>query len=243
MKIVETRDYDEMSARAAGVVIDTVRAKPDAVLVLPTGNSPVGMFRQLVGAARAGTVDMGQVRLVTLDEYAGIAPTDRRSLFAWLRKELLEPLAIPDAHVVAFDSMSDAASEAKRLEDAIRALGGIDLAVLGIGPNGHLGFNEPGSAFDSRARRIDLTPESIASNAAYWGSEDDVPRHAVTLGLGTLFEARAMCAIASGAAKAGIVARLLSDPIGPDVPATMLRSHPNATLIADREALAVHETA
>ena len=119
----------------------------------------------------------------------------------------------------------------------IAAWGGIDLAVVGLGPNGHLAFNEPGSAFDSRARRITLTPESIRSNAAYWGSEADVPRAGFTLGLGTLRDARQLVLIASGARKRDILARTLHGPIGEDVPATLLRVHPHATVIADRAAL------
>jgi glucosamine-6-phosphate deaminase len=230
-----------MSRLAAGEVIATVRAKPDAVLVLPTGNTPVGMCRCLVEAAKAGEVDFGTVRFVTLDEYAGIPADDRRRLYAWLERGLLEPLAIPADRIVAFDTQADAAAECRRIEDAIIALGGVDLAVLGIGPNGHIGFNEPGSDFASRAREIALAPDSIASNAAYWGSEQDVPRTALTLGIGTLCESRAVVVIASGQSKADIVARMLAGPVGPEVPATAVRAHPNAKLIADAEALAVYE--
>ncbi len=137
----------------------------------------------------------------------------------------------------SFDPGADPEFEAKRIEGIIAAHGGIDLAVLGLGPNGHLGFNEPGSPLDCRTRQVSLTPESIRSNAAYWGSEADVPAEAFTLGLGTLRESRSLILIASGEAKAGILAKTLDDPISTDVPATSIRLHPNSIVIADRAAL------
>lgn len=238
MKVVAVKDYEEMSRLAAGEVMATIRARPDAVLVLPTGRTPVGMFGRLVEASRARHVDFRAARFVTLDEYAGIAGDDRRRLLAWLQRELLEPLGIPPAHLVAFEPRAEPLDECKRIEDTITALGGIDLAVLGLGPNGHVGFNEPGSDLASRAREITLAPESVISNAAYWGSEEDVPRTALTLGLGTLSGSRTVVVIASGASKSAIVSRMLLDPVAPEVPATALRLHPNATLIADQAALA-----
>ncbi|MBN9023376.1 MAG: 6-phosphogluconolactonase, partial [Rhizobiales bacterium] len=129
------------------------------------------------------------------------------------------------------------AAEAARMEDAIARLGGIDLAMVGLGPNGHLGFNEPGSAFDSRSRQVVLTPESIRSNAAYWGSEADVPREGLTLGLGTLQAARCLAMVVAGAGKRDILARSLEGPVGEAVPATLLRQHRNAIVFADRAAL------
>jgi glucosamine-6-phosphate deaminase len=230
-------DYDDLSHSAAALVIDTVRARPESVLVLPTGATPLGMFRELSAAAAAGTADFAHARFVTLDDYAGIEAADRRRLLLWLRRELLDPIGVGDDRIVAFDPSAEPLDEAARVEAAISAWGGIDLAVLGLGPNGHLAFNEPGSAFDSRARRITLTPESIRSNAAYWGAEADVPPEGFTLGLGTLRDARRLVLIASGARKRDILARTLRGPVGEDVPATLLRLHPDATVVADRPAL------
>lgn len=237
MRIVAVKDYAELSKIAANEVIETVNAKPGALLVLPTGRTPVGMFARLVEASRDGRVDFSTARFVTLDEYAGIPGDDRRRLFAWLHSELLGPLNVPPEHVVAFDPEAEPVVECARIESMIVALGGIDLAVLGLGPNGHVGFNEPGSEPSSRTREIALTPESIASNADYWGSEKDVPRTALTLGLATLFEAKSLVVIVSGQAKAEIVARTLSAPTGSDVPATALRAHPKLTFMADAAAL------
>jgi glucosamine-6-phosphate deaminase len=239
IRLVEASDYTDLSRRAARLVNAAVAAKPDAVVVFPTGETPLGLFRELVAARHAGAFDASRMHVVTLDEYFGIAGDDRRRLFLWLRRELLDPLAIPGAHIDAFDpAATDPAAEAARIEEVIARLGGIDLAVLGLGANGHLGFNEPGSPFASRARHVTLAPESIRSNAAYWGSEAAVPRDAVTLGLGTIAEARSVLVLASGGRKAPALARALAGPIGPEVPATVLRGHPATTVIADRAALA-----
>lgn len=237
MKIVAARDYEDLSRLAADTVAASIAAKPHAVIVLPTGRTPLGLFRQLIQRARSGEIDFDRVHFVTLDEYASIAADDRRRLLSWLRRELLDPLDIASERVVAFDPAAEAEDEGQRIEVAIAALGGVDLAVVGLGLNGHIGFNEPGSDLASRARMVRLAPESIFSNADYWGSEDDVPRTAFTLGLGTLLECKSLCVIASGEQKAPIVAQALSAPIDSKVPATVARHHPNATLIADQPAL------
>jgi glucosamine-6-phosphate deaminase len=237
MIIEPAADYDDLSRRAAALVAAQLQAKPDSLLVLPTGATPLGMFRALVAAAEAGDVDVSRVRFATLDDYCDIAADDRRRLLLWLRRELLEPLGVGDDRIVAFDPAGDPEAEPARVEAEIARLGGIALAIVGLGPNGHLGFNEPGSRFDSRARRITLAPESIRSNAAYWGSEDVVPREGFTLGLGTLSAARRLVLVASGAGKRAILAATLEGPVSEAVPATLLRQHPAATVIADRAAL------
>jgi glucosamine-6-phosphate deaminase len=237
MKVVRVPDLAALGRAAADAVFAELARRPDPLLVFPTGRTPLGLFALLVAAARGGRIDFGAARFLVLDDYAGIGADDPRSLTLWLRRELLDPLGIRDEAVIGFDA-KDRTGGAARIEAAILAAGGIDLAILGLGPNGHLGLNEPGSAFDSRTRRVTLTPESIGSNAAYWGSEEAVPREAFTLGLGTLFESRRLVLLANGAAKAEIVARTLSGPIGVAVPSTMLRLHPDATLIADDAALA-----
>jgi glucosamine-6-phosphate deaminase len=237
MRIVTVADEAALATAAAGIVGDQLHRKPDSLLVVPTGATPLGMFRALVAAARTGAIDFGHCRFAILDEYAGIAPNDRRSLVGWLRRELLEAIGVDDRRIIAFDLSADPARAATRVEAAIAAAGGVDLAILGLGPNGHLGFNEPGSPFDSATRLIALTPESITSNAAYWGAEADVPREGLTLGLGTLNAARRLVLIVSGARKREILAATLEGPVGPQLPATLLRRHPDATVIADRAAL------
>lgn len=237
MKILEAADYDDLSRMAADLVLAQLRVKPSSLFVLPTGNTPVGMFRELVGAAQSGKADFRAAQFVTLDEYGGIPADDRRRLFAWLKRDLLDPIGVDTANVHILDPTAEPVAEAARIETAIAAGGGIDFAMVGIGPNAHIGMNEPGSPFDSRTRLIELTPESIRSNAAYWGSEAEVPRTGLTLGLGTLGESSQLVLIASGAAKTPALARTIYDPVSPEVPATLLRLHPDSVIIADRVAL------
>ena len=242
MKIEAHQDYDDLSRRTAEIVISQIRAKPSSLCVFPTGETPRGLFRELVDAHRAGAADFSHVRFVTLDEYAGIARDDRRRLSLWLGRELLQPLGVSEDRVHAFDpATSDPAAESARIERVIAEDGGIDLAIVGLGPNGHVGFNEPGSEFDSRARLMALAPESIRSNAAYWGTEAEVPRFAFTLGLGTLLDSRTLVLIASGSRKASILSRVVQGPVTSAVPATVLRLHPKGTILADRDALSARK--
>jgi glucosamine-6-phosphate deaminase len=221
-------NYDLLCNAVAQEVLAQVKRKPDSVLVFPTGNTPLGLFKQLVQAKQLHGADFSKTHIVILDEYADLAPSDPRSLTGWLKRELFDPLAVPLPHTHGFGE------GVSKMESAISRLGGIDLAILGLGPNGHLAFNEPGSAFDSRTRRVELTPESIKSNAVYWGGEDRVPRSGFTLGLGTLAEARSLILMVSGAGKAGILSQTLNGSVSPAIPASSLRVLSQAELYADQ---------
>jgi glucosamine-6-phosphate deaminase len=238
VRIFEVLDAAGLAQRAADLVLKQVAAKPESLITLATGNTPLPLFRELVAASKMNRRLFARACFVTLDEYADIAHADRRRLLHWLRREFLEPAGIHDRQVVAFDPLADHRIECQRIEDAIRARGGLDMAVLGLGPNGHLGFNEPGSSFDSRTRKVTLAPESIVSNAAYWGSRAEVPVHGLTLGLGTLRESRSILVLVSGRAKADIVGRLMREPVSETIPATMLRLCSQSVVIADRASLA-----
>lgn len=239
MKIEAVEDYEAMSRRAAALVIAQARKRPDSLCVLPTGRTPEGLFGLLHEAHGRGDADLSRLRFVVLDEYLGITAGDRRSLHQWLQRALLDGLGISPSRVLAFDpSAADTDTECTRVEAAIGEWGGIDLAIVGLGPNGHVGFNEPGSARESRTRRIVLTEESVISNAAYWGTEADVPLYALTLGMATLLEARQLVLMVSGQTKARILAAALEGEVTPDIPASLLRDHPDFTVIADRAALA-----
>jgi glucosamine-6-phosphate deaminase len=237
MKLVIAEDVDDLSAKAFALVDAALAGVTDPVVVLPTGNTPLGLYAE---AVRQGPKSkLAHSRFVQLDEYHGIAADDRRSLSGWFDRVLLSPLGIPKSRLIAFDSETrDPDAEAARVE-ALVAKSGIDLAILGLGPNGHLGFNEPGSDFGSKTRLVPLTLESIKSNAVYWGSEADVPRQAFTLGLATLGRANATILLVSGAHKAEILRRTIRDPISPGVPASCLRRFVHATVIADRAAVAL----
>ena len=238
MRIIQVHSYDDLSRDAADMVMLQISRKPWSLCVFPTGQTPRGLFCELVHAHHTGLADFSRVRFVSLDEYAGIAHDDRRCLSLWLGRELLQPLGISEDRIYTFDAAStDPGAESARIEKVIADCGGIDLAIVGLGPNGHVGFNEPGSAFDCRTRLVALARESIRSNTAYWGSEADVPRFAFTLGLGTLLDSRTLILMASGSHKAGILSRMIKGPVTPAVPATVLRLHPEGIVIADREAM------
>jgi glucosamine-6-phosphate deaminase len=199
------------------------------------GNSPLGAYAELARMAQRKSLNMRQVRAFQLDEYLDIGPDDRRSLLLWLRRTVIAPCGVErvlplPAHTRDLPAACDA------FERAIEAQGGIDLQILGLGPNGHLGFNEPGSPFDSRTREVPLAPESVASNAGYWGGEDQVPRRSLTQGLATIMDSREVLLIVSGERKAAILARALQGPINPDVPASILQRHPALTVFADHAA-------
>jgi glucosamine-6-phosphate deaminase len=224
-------DYGALCIAVSDQVVRQLKRKPGSVLVFPTGNTPLGLFKKLVELKKAGSVDFSQAHIVVLDEYAGLAEGDPRSLADWLKRELLSPAGVRQSHIHGFGHGPAA------LEEKIASLGGLDLVVLGLGPNGHLGFNEPGSPFDSRARMVDLAHASIISNAAYWGSEDRVPKQGYTLGLGTIREAQTIILLVSGAGKNRILNAILSSKVTLQLPATVLKGSANAHLYSDAAAM------
>lgn len=235
MRLITAKDHDDLAAKAFDLVEAVLADRPEPRVVLPTGNTPLGLYAACVKAGR--TCRMAQGRFVQLDEYCDIAADDPRSLAGWVERVLLGPLGIGRDRLVAFDSATrDPDAEAARVERAVATMG-LDLALLGLGPNGHLGFNEPGSDFASKTRHVVLTPESIKSNSVYWGGEDRVPRTAFTLGLGTLASARHSILLVAGEHKADILRRMLDEPPTIEVPATQLYQHASTTIIADAAAL------
>ena len=238
MNLVIADDYPDLCRRAAIAVRDVCAAPgPAPLAAFPVGATPEGMFRELEDRHRAA---FSRLQVAQLDEYLGLAETDHRLLAAWLKRVLLDPLEIGADRFIRFESMAaEPERDASRVEDMITARGGLDLAVLGLGPNGHIGFNEPGTPFDAPTRPVDLTEESVSSNATYWGSRNAVPRRAMTLGMSTLGSAGHVILLVSGPRKRKILRRTLHGPIGPDVPATMLRTRDRVTVMVDRAALGV----
>lgn len=238
-KIVVVPDAEAMSDRAAEIVTEVLTARPDAPIALPTGSTPVGMFDRLIEASRRGRLDLSHVQLFCLDEYLGVTTDDPNTLTAWLRRTLIDPAGIPMAHVHTLpvgDPDPDAA--ALRYDRSIGEAGNLALAVLGIGNNGHIAYNEPGSAADSRTRVLDLTEESIEQAAGYFAGAR-VPTQAMTVGVGTLLESERIVLIAAGAGKAEIMRRALREPMSAEVPASWLRLAPERVTIIVDEAAAV----
>jgi glucosamine-6-phosphate deaminase len=237
MRLISTEDYDALSSLGADLVVNTITEKPDATLILATGNTPMGMYAELARRYTAGSFDTSQLRVFQLDAYLGLNEDDERSLFGWMKRTFLDPLEIPRDRVVSLPGKSaDPARACQEYEEAVQAAGGIDLSVLGLGPNGHLGFNEPPSEPNAPTRVVDLTEASIASNASYWGGPTRVPRRAITAGMTVLLAARATLLLVSGEHKRKILDRTVNGPLTPDVPASYLRSAQNVTILTDRAA-------
>jgi glucosamine-6-phosphate deaminase len=237
MDLIIVDDYEALSRAGADWVTEAILAKPDSAIVVATGETPMGVYRELADRRSRGLIDASQLRVFELDAYLGLPPDDRRSLFGWARRSFIEPLGIAETNITRLGSNISTAEQACRAYDAeVREIGGFDISILGLGPNGHLGFNEPLSTPDAPTRVVDLTPESITSNARYWGGEDQVPRQALTCGMDLLLSARRTLLLVSGAHKHQILHRVMEGPQTPEVPASYLQSASNVIVLVDRAA-------
>jgi glucosamine-6-phosphate deaminase len=237
IRTVISGDYDALSVAAADAIAAVVRRTPDALLLLATGDTPMGAYRVLADRHARGELDTSQLRVAQLDEYAGIAHDDRRSLYGWMERSFLAPLGVPAERTIRLDAVLPPDAACRAYDMAVAAAGGFELAVLGLGPNGHLGFNEPPVDRDAPTRLVPLTPESIVSNARYWGDEEDVPAEALTCGLATMLAARQILLVVSGPHKREILGRTLDETPTPDVPASWLQDAPgDVVVLADRDA-------
>ena len=231
-------DEESMGRRAAAIVAELVGREPDAAIAVPTGSTPLGMYAELVGRVRRGELDLSRAHVYCLDEYVGVTADDPNSLTGWLYEVFLTPAGIDPARIHEVPAADpDPEGAAARYEAELASRGGLDLAVLGLGPNGHIAYNEPGSAADSRTRVLELTPESIAQASAYWHDTQPIPRRGMTVGVGTLLEAKRLVLIVAGEGKAEMLRRALQEPMSADVPASWLqRAGDRLTVIADEAA-------
>ena len=229
-------DYDAMSAAAADVVAQRLEERPSAVFMLPTGITPLGMYRRLVEMYRSGELTFTEATFFNLDEYLGLAPDHAASYHVYMKENFYGLVDADPARVFVPDGTApDPEAECDRYEAAIAEAGGIDVCVLGIGRNGHIGFNEPGAPFDSRTRVVQLSESTRKVNAGDFEA-DRAPERAMTVGMATIFESRDVLLLASGTNKAGAVAAAMEGDVSESVPASMLRSHPNASLFLDEVA-------
>ena len=230
-------DYDEMSRHGAKMVADLVRKKPDCVLGFATGSTPLGMYAELTRMHREEGLDFSKVVTFNLDEYVGLSPSHERSYHHFMWKNLFDHLNIDPRYVHIPDGMAeDVTQQCEWYENQIQEYGGIDLQILGIGVNGHIAFNEPGSSLGSRTRIKTLKEKTRRDNARFFNSLDDVPRFAITMGVGTIMEAHGLLLMASGEEKADAVAATAEGPIMAQYPATIVQMHRFATILVDRDA-------
>lgn len=242
MKLIVTKDYAEMSTKGAEIVASIVRTNPRAVLGLTTGNTPMGLYSELVERHKSGTLPLNDVRVFCTEEYLGTGPDDYHALFSWLHRTLIAPCGLPPSNV--FRLHAEAAEPqlaCQEFEAAIHRAGGLDLLVEGIGINGHVGFNEPGSLFDSPTRVLALTDGTVEYNSNYWDAT--VPRYGLTIGLGTILAAKSILLLASGESKAEPLARALTGPVTPEVPASVLQRASHLIVVADQEAASLLRSA
>ena len=230
-------DYGAVSMAAADRIARLIREKPDAAIMVATGNSPQGTYARLAEMARAGAIDLSAVRLFQLDAYLGEDESgEAPGFYGWLRRDLLDPAGMRPEQLTRVRGDAADPQETAMFEDAIARAGGLDLAILGLGNNGHVGFNEPPARGDSRTRVVDLSPETVAANAAYWAPGVVVATRGVTAGIATIRDARELLMLVTGIEKAGILRRALEDGVSDDLPASHLCDHPGFRVLADREA-------
>lgn len=240
IQIIRTKDYEEMSRKAANIIAAQITLKKNSVLGLATGSTPVGLYRCLVEGYEKGDLDFSQVRSVNLDEYQGLPREHDQSYFYFMNDNLFKHVNIDTAETYLPDGTNmDAEGECRRYHEVIAGMGGVDLQLLGIGNNGHIGFNEPDDYFPENTHCVKLTDSTIQANARFFASEAEVPRYAYTMGIGEIMAARRILILASGKAKAPIIKEMLTGPVRPQVPASILRFHKRVTLVADEEAMSL----
>lgn len=238
MRIIEAKDYEDVSRKAADIIGAQIILKPDCVLGLATGSTPIGAYDCLAERCKNGELDFSRVSTVNLDEYKGLDKENDQSYYYFMHKHLFDRVNIDKARTHLPDGMEqDSDKECKRYEDLIAFMGGIDLQLLGLGHNGHIGFNEPAPAFCKETQCVNLTESTIEANKRFFASADEVPRQAYTMGIKTIMQARRILVVVSGEDKAGIVARALSGDVTPEIPASILQMHPDVIVVADKAAL------
>lgn len=240
MNIIRAKDYQDMSRKAANIISAQIIMKPDCVLGLATGSTPVGTYRQLIEWYEKGDLDFSRVSTVNLDEYRGLTHIDPQSYYYFMQENLFDHVNIDKAATHVPDGTNpDAADACVKHEQIIKSLGGIDLQLLGLGNNGHIGFNEPGAAFEKETHLVDLAESTIRANARFFTSIDEVPKQAYTMGIRTIMQAKKILVVVSGESKADIVSRAFFGPVTPEVPASILQMHPDVTVVCDEAALSM----
>lgn len=237
MNIIVVKDYDEMSRKAAHLFVGQILQKPNSVLGLATGSTPLGLYRELIKFYKEGMIDFKNVIAFNLDEYLGLQPDHPQSYAKFMQDNLFKHINMQeDMHQIPSGTAGDIEAECDRYEGLIAQAGGIDLQILGIGRNGHIGFNEPDIKFEAITHVVHLDDQTISDNARFFNNIEDVPKKAISMGIKTIMQSRGIILLASGREKADAVAGMVSGKITPELPASVLQLHPNVTVIVDEEA-------
>lgn len=232
MRVIEAKDYTDLSRKAANVISAQVILKPHAVLGLATGSTPIGTYKQLIDWYKKGDIDFSAVTSINLDEYVGLTGDNEQSYRYFMNENLFRHININLAHTYVPNGVAeDREAECRRYDALIEEVGGVDLQLLGIGHNGHIGFNEPGQAFEKTTHIVELGESTIQANARFFKSIEDVPRQAITMGIKSIMQARKLLLIANGPDKKEIVEKALYGPVTPSVPASILQFHPDLTVV------------
>lgn len=237
MRIIITKDYDEMSKVAANIIAAQMTLKPNSVLGFATGSSPIGTYAELIKKNQAGDIDFSTITTVNLDEYKDLPITHDQSYYYFMNDYLFNHVNIDKNNTnLPNGNAADPDAECARYEALIKELGGIDMQLLGLGHNGHVGFNEPGDCFQKNTYCVTLTERTIDANKRFFESADAVPRQAITMGVGTIMAAKKLVLVVSGADKADALQKCLQGPITPSVPGSVLQLHPDVTIVCDEAA-------
>ena len=238
MKFYITENYEQMSRKAASILAAKVIEKPDCVLGLATGSTPIGTYQNLIQWCKDGDLDFSQVKSVNLDEYVGLAPTHDQSYRYFMQTNLFDHINIDMNNTNVPDGLAeDPEAACARYDEIIRSMGGVDIQVLGMGHNGHIAFNEPTDHFPIGTHVVDLQESTINANARFFASADEVPRKAMTMGIGNIMAAKQILVVVNGEAKADIVKDAFTGPVTPMVPASILQLHPNVIVVGDKAAM------
>ncbi|MTI71243.1 MAG: glucosamine-6-phosphate deaminase [Firmicutes bacterium] len=237
MRIYLVDDYEKMSKKAATIVASQMRIKPDSVLGLATGSTPEGMYKELVKMHKKEDLDFSEIKTFNLDEYYGLPKDNRESYYFYMMNNLFNHINIKKGNINIPNGMEeDIKAECIRYEEEIEKAGGIDLQVLGIGRNGHIGFNEPNLKFEALTHLVKLDEDTITANSRFFDSLDEVPTKAISMGIKTIMHSRKILLLANGKEKALAIKKALEGPIKPEVPASILQLHIDVTVIIDKEA-------
>ena len=237
MNIIEFESKDQLGKEAAAIIARTIAAKPDAVLGLATGGTPIETYKELIQLHQARQLSFKQTKTINLDEYAGLNPEHENSYMTYMKRHLFDHIDLPqDQYFLPNGNAAHLEKECLRYDQLIEAVGGIDLQLLGIGQNGHIGFNEPGTPFNSKTHVVQLDENTRQANARYFSSIDEVPTHAITMGIASILSSKKILLLASGKSKAKVIQYLEQAEIHPDFPASALKLHEDVTVLIDREA-------